>query len=170
MCVAPSLLNLNMFNTNRKHGIWKWFLFTRLDAIIDVTGANIYHGFLPSLVRKCIVHMVEPDKPAFPHSFSTALFSFLYHLASYESGGEALLACGIMPSLLQLASWYSDEQEHITVSFSKMFTYGWCIQISLNVEAHWQKLSLALPELQVSFGVCHPVSIGHVCSYNWLGV
>lgn len=52
----------------------------------------------------------------FPHSFSTALFSFLYHLASYESGGEALLSCGIMPSLLKLANWYSDEQEHITVS------------------------------------------------------
>lgn len=84
--------------------------------IIDVTGAYTYHGFLPSLVRKCIHHMVEPGETAFPHSFSTALFSFLYHLASYESGGDALLSCGIMPSLLKLAAWHSEEQEHITVS------------------------------------------------------
>ena len=115
-------------------------MYFRLEAIIDITGANTYHGFLPSLVRKCIQYMVEPTSAsttdvgsgggqssstqsavttavtAFPHSFSTALFSFLYHLASYESGGEALLSCGIMPSLLKLANWYSDEQEHITVS------------------------------------------------------
>jgi len=97
--------------------------FSRLDAIIDITGANTYHGFLPSLVRKCILHMVEPNLTGFPHAFSTALFSFLYHLASYESGGEALLSCGIMPSLLKLASWHSDEQEHITVSNTSFNQY-----------------------------------------------
>ena len=122
-------------------------MYFRLEAIIDITGANTYHGFLPSLVRKCIQYMVEPTPASsaavgsggghssstqsvvttvtsFPHSFSTALFSFLYHLASYESGGEALLSCGIMPSLLKLANWYSDEQEHITVSVCLFVLYG----------------------------------------------
>lgn len=90
-------------------------MYCRLDAIIDVTEAYTYHGFLPSLVRKCILHMVEADLAPFPQAFSTALFSFLYHLASYESGGDALLSCGVMPSLLHLVSWPSDDQDHITV-------------------------------------------------------
>ena len=33
---------------------------------------------------------------------ATALFSFLYHLASYEAGGEALVSCGMMESLLKV--------------------------------------------------------------------
>ena len=139
-------------------------MYFRLEAIIDITGANTYHGFLPSLVRKCIQYMVEPTSAssavvgsgagqssstqsavttavtAFPHSFSTALFSFLYHLASYESGGEALLSCGIMPSLLKLANWYSDEQEHITVSVC-LFLHGYGLNQRLKVQALYDFLS-----------------------------
>ena len=58
----------------------------RLNNIIDATGASSYHGFLPVLVRKCIQHMTDPTLEQFPQPFATALFSFLYHLASYESG------------------------------------------------------------------------------------
>lgn len=52
----------------------------------------------------------------FPLSLATALFSFLYHLASYEAGGEALVSCGMMESLLQVINWHGIELEHITVS------------------------------------------------------
>lgn len=52
----------------------------------------------------------------FPLSLATALFSFLYHLASYDSGGEALVSCGMMESLLQVINWHGEELEHITVS------------------------------------------------------
>lgn len=51
----------------------------------------------------------------FPVSLTTALFSFLYHLASYESGGEALVSCGMMESLLQVINWQGFELDHITV-------------------------------------------------------
>ncbi|MEQ2171209.1 hypothetical protein GOODEAATRI_008296 [Goodea atripinnis] len=37
----------------------------------------------------------------YPHQFATALFSFLYHLASYDAGGEALVSCGMMEALLK---------------------------------------------------------------------
>ena len=50
----------------------------------------------------------------FPLPLATALFSFLYHLASYEAGGEALVACGMMESLLRVVSWPGSELEHIT--------------------------------------------------------
>lgn len=50
----------------------------------------------------------------FPLPLATALFSFLYHLASYESGGEALVSCGMMESLLQVINWHGVELEHIT--------------------------------------------------------
>lgn len=94
--------------------------------IIDVTGAGSYHGFLPVLVRTCIASLTAPanqassstsSEPAtFPLPLATALFSFLYHLASYEAGGEALVSCGMMESLLRVINWPGSELEHITVS------------------------------------------------------
>ncbi|KAK5639592.1 hypothetical protein RI129_012084 [Pyrocoelia pectoralis] len=117
---------------------------SRLASIIDVTGANQYHGFLPTLVRHCITSLTrqtivksepltstsscEDDKlptvnlpltsgdlcTKFPLPLATALFSFLYHLASYEAGGEALVSCGMMESLLQVINWNGVELEHIT--------------------------------------------------------
>ncbi|XP_064633553.1 E3 ubiquitin-protein ligase HUWE1-like isoform X3 [Lineus longissimus] len=86
----------------------------KLNAIIDATGAASYHGFLPVLVRTCIQHMSDNNLESFPLPFATALFSFLYHLASYESGGEALESCGMMESLLKVINWYGEGQEHIT--------------------------------------------------------
>lgn len=86
--------------------------------IIDVTGASSYHGFLPTLVRTCIQYLttadVEESNSLFPLPLATALFSFLYHLASYDSGGEALVACGMMESLLCIINWPGSELEHIT--------------------------------------------------------
>ncbi|KAG5895091.1 hypothetical protein JTB14_023265 [Gonioctena quinquepunctata] len=149
---------------------------SRLNSIIDVTGASQYHGFLPVLVRNCIsslTNQVDFSQTAFkkmklqdeistsslddsscdsaktgasnnvqesktlesslmefdieaaalfqnatdskfPVSLTTALFSFLYHLASYESGGEALVSCGMMESLLQVINWQGFELDHIT--------------------------------------------------------
>nr|XP_006822183.1 PREDICTED: E3 ubiquitin-protein ligase HUWE1-like [Saccoglossus kowalevskii] len=57
---------------------------------------------------------VNPKLEAFPQPFATALFSFLYHLASYEAGGEALVSCGMMESLLKVISHPGDEQTHTT--------------------------------------------------------
>lgn len=99
--------------------------------IIDVTGAASYHGFLPTLVRTCIQHLTTPSTDTdaqaqgsskstnnpnlqFPLPLATALFSFLYHLASYDSGGEALVGCGMMESLLRVINWPGKELEHIT--------------------------------------------------------
>jgi E3 ubiquitin-protein ligase HUWE1 len=45
---------------------------------------------------------------------ATALFSFLYHLASYEPGAESLVSCGMMESLLRVINWSGSELEHIT--------------------------------------------------------
>ena len=77
-------------------------------------------------MRNCIASLTStiPDsntlqkskstpKP-FPQPLATALFSFLYHLASYEAGGEALVSCGMMESLLKVIQWPSTELDHIT--------------------------------------------------------
>ena len=94
--------------------------FPKLSTIIDVTGAASYHGFLPVLVRSCIASLTSAgseltlNQSAFPQPLATALFSFLYHLASYEAGGEALVSCGMMESLLKVIQWPSTELDHIT--------------------------------------------------------
>ncbi|XP_020278772.1 E3 ubiquitin-protein ligase HUWE1 isoform X2 [Pseudomyrmex gracilis] len=89
---------------------------SRLNMIIDVTGASSYHGFLPVLVRTCITTLTSPQPGGqpFPLPLATALFSFLYHLASYEAGGEALVSCGMMESLLKVINWPGSELDHIT--------------------------------------------------------
>ncbi|KAG9335167.1 hypothetical protein JZ751_005640 [Albula glossodonta] len=74
----------------------------KLSNIIDCTGTASYHGFLPVLVRNCIQAMIDPLMDPYPHQFATALFSFLYHLASYDAGGEALVSCGMMEALLKV--------------------------------------------------------------------
>ena len=98
--------------------------------------------------------MTDPTLEQFPQPFATALFSFLYHLASYESGkcilfgvffshcqywrmnicllgviicivgGEALVSCGMMESLLKVINWYGDGQEHITVSICLVLLFS----------------------------------------------
>lgn len=87
---------------------------SKLSTIIDVTGASSYHGFLPSLVRSCIQALIDGNQDSFPIPFATALFSFLYHLASYENGGESLVSCGMIESLLKVISWKGTDPEHIT--------------------------------------------------------
>ncbi|KAK6177350.1 hypothetical protein SNE40_015469 [Patella caerulea] len=86
----------------------------KLNSIIDATGASSYHGFLPVLVRTCIQHMIDRELSPFPQQYATALFSFLYHLASYENGVEALVSCGMMEALLKVINWYAEGQDHIT--------------------------------------------------------
>ena len=60
----------------------------KLTEIIETTQAASYHGLLPTLVRNCVDHLIDSSKEPFPHQFATALFSFLYHLATYDSGGD----------------------------------------------------------------------------------
>ncbi|XP_036389844.1 E3 ubiquitin-protein ligase HUWE1 [Megalops cyprinoides] len=86
----------------------------KLSNIIDCTGTASYHGFLPVLVRNCIQAMIDPMMDPYPHQFATALFSFLYHLASYDAGGEALVSCGMMEALLKVIKFLGDEQDQIT--------------------------------------------------------
>ena len=63
----------------------------------------MYHGFLPMLVRECVtaITCAGPDgsSSTFPLYFATSLFSFLYHLATYENS-ESL--CWIVLHLLYL--------------------------------------------------------------------
>ena len=49
----------------------------------------------------------------FPHSLSTALFSFLYHLSSYDNGAEALVNSGMIESLLKVIRLIGDQQDQI---------------------------------------------------------
>lgn len=87
---------------------------SKLKLIIDSTGANSYHGFLPILVRNCVNSLITDKIDDYPLSFVTALFSFLYHFASYDTGCEALIQCGIKDSLSRVVEWKGTELDHLT--------------------------------------------------------
>jgi hypothetical protein len=82
----------------------------KLTEIIETTQAASYHGLLPTLVRKCVDHLIDPSKEPFPHHFATSLFSFLYQLATYDTGGDALVKCDIMETLLKVVNHNHNSQ------------------------------------------------------------
>ncbi|XP_037929563.1 E3 ubiquitin-protein ligase HUWE1 [Teleopsis dalmanni] len=88
---------------------------TRLPKIIQYTGAEQQGGILPSLVRDCIFSLTENgSSEKYPLILATSLFSLLYHLASYETGGQSLIKSGMMQILLHVIGWIGDDIEHIT--------------------------------------------------------
>lgn len=69
---------------------------------------------LPILVKDCIMKLTsDVETGNYPLPLATSLFSLLYHLASYESGGQALIKSGMMQSLLQVLSWTGADLEYI---------------------------------------------------------
>ncbi|XP_036319887.1 E3 ubiquitin-protein ligase HUWE1 isoform X1 [Rhagoletis pomonella] len=88
---------------------------SRLSKIIQYTGAERQGGILPLLVRDCITSLThEGICEKYPLVLATSLFSLLYHLASYEAGGHALVKSGMMKSLLEVINWPGVDLEHIT--------------------------------------------------------
>lgn len=63
----------------------------------------------------------------YPHQFATALFSFLYHLASYDAGGEALVSCGMMEALLKVMVPFVQQSFVSIISLSAVFSNGLCV-------------------------------------------
>lgn len=63
----------------------------------------------------------------YPHQFATALFSFLYHLASYDAGGEALVSCGMMEALLKVMVPFVQQSFVSIISLSAVFSNGFCV-------------------------------------------
>lgn len=69
---------------------------------------------LPILVKDCISKLTgDIENKQYPLALATSLFSLLYHLASYESGGQALIKSGMMQTLLRVIGWTGVDLEHI---------------------------------------------------------
>jgi hypothetical protein len=86
----------------------------RLNEIVESTGAYAYHGFLPTLVRDCVSTFNDTGLMKFPQPFATALFSFLYHLSSYQYSAEALVSSGVVELLLRVIECQATEPNSIT--------------------------------------------------------
>ncbi|CAJ0931067.1 unnamed protein product, partial [Mesorhabditis belari] len=85
--------------------------YPRLQQVIEVLGASSYHGFLGVLVRKCVDDM-RAGKVSL--QLCTALFSLLYHISSMDQGGEAIVGCGLLPTLLSVVSCTTISLSHIS--------------------------------------------------------
>lgn len=126
---------------------------SRLSTIIDATETASYHGFLPVLVRNCIQSLINDDN-RFPIPYATALFSFLYHLASYEKGGEALVSCGMMESLLKIISWTGTELEHITFVTRSVRVIDLITNIDMSVFQTQSGLNIFVERLEAEVRIC----------------
>lgn len=126
---------------------------SRLSTIIDATETSSYHGFLPVLVRNCIQSLINDDN-RFPIPYATALFSFLYHLASYEKGGEALVSCGMMESLLKIISWAGTELEHITFVTRSVRVIDLITNIDMSVFQTQSGLNIFVERLKAEVMIC----------------
>lgn len=126
---------------------------SRLSTIIEATETSSYHGFLPVLVRNCIQSLINDDN-RFPIPYATALFSFLYHLASYEKGGEALVSCGMMESLLKIISWTGTELEHITFVTRSVRVIDLITNIDMTVFQTQSGLNIFVERLEAEVKIC----------------
>ncbi|XP_076294389.1 HECT, UBA and WWE domain containing E3 ubiquitin protein ligase 1 isoform X2 [Lasioglossum baleicum] len=129
---------------------------SRLNMIIDVTGASSYHGFFPVSIRTCISQLTSPppDGPPFPLQLATALFSFLYHLSSYEAGGDALISCGMMESLLKIMNWPGTELEHITFGTRAVRVIDLMTNIDMQVFQAHNGLASFINRIDMEVNVC----------------
>uniref|UniRef100_A0A5S6QY85 HECT-type E3 ubiquitin transferase n=1 Tax=Trichuris muris TaxID=70415 RepID=A0A5S6QY85_TRIMR len=76
-----------------------------MQKIIAASGANYYHGFLPSLTRACVKQLMDKNRKKesnFPPDFILSLLSFLYYYTGYQLGAQSLAQNGILEVLFML--------------------------------------------------------------------
>uniref|UniRef100_A0A3Q0KSC8 HECT-type E3 ubiquitin transferase n=1 Tax=Schistosoma mansoni TaxID=6183 RepID=A0A3Q0KSC8_SCHMA len=96
-------------------------------SLVGSTGLSSYHGILPNLTRKWIKGLVDGSIKASAGStnqhFTTALLSFLYHLACYEENvgpdlgniqNTTLSSSGILDTMTQLISWHTPHNDYLS--------------------------------------------------------
>ncbi|KAJ7352889.1 E3 ubiquitin-protein ligase huwe1 [Desmophyllum pertusum] len=103
----------------------------RVNTVIDCTGLASYHGFLPTLTRNCIQALTDPLSDSLPLPFATGLFSFLYHLAYYEIGAEALVSCGLLEALLRVVE-HQGGDSHLTFVTRAIRIMEWIANMDLS--------------------------------------
>jgi hypothetical protein len=75
----------------------------RVDVVIAAVEAGVQHGFLPQLLRQCVVALLEPTLPADrPFELVNAVFTLVQLLCHYPSGVDALIASGTVAVLMPL--------------------------------------------------------------------
>ncbi|CAH8850634.1 unnamed protein product [Trichobilharzia szidati] len=94
-------------------------------SLVGSTGLSSYHGILPNLTRKWVQGLVDGSIKAPAGStnqhFTTALLSFLYHLACYEENvgpgntqNAPLSSSGVLDTMMQLISWHSPHNDYLS--------------------------------------------------------
>ncbi|VDP55934.1 unnamed protein product [Schistosoma curassoni] len=96
-------------------------------SLVGSTGLSSYHGILPNLTRKWIQGLVDGSIKAPAGStnqhFTTALLSFLYHLACYEENvgpdlgntqNTTLSSSGVLDTMTQLISWHTPHNDYLS--------------------------------------------------------
>ncbi|PIC34687.1 hypothetical protein B9Z55_014266 [Caenorhabditis nigoni] len=89
----------------------------KVPQILDALSASSYHGFLSVMTRQIVDELKsnnlgKPGKPSV--SLATSLFSFIYHLASIEPGGDTLVSSGLTQTLLSVIGYHDLPIECIT--------------------------------------------------------
>lgn len=89
----------------------------KITQILEALSAGSYHGFLSVMTRQIVDELKsnnlgKPGKPSV--SLATSLFSFIYHLASIEPGGETLVGSGLTQTLLGVIGFHELPIECIT--------------------------------------------------------
>ncbi|XP_067024084.1 E3 ubiquitin-protein ligase HUWE1-like isoform X5 [Acropora muricata] len=127
----------------------------RVNTVIDCTGLASYHGFLPTLTRNCIQALTERLSDSLPLPFATGLFSFLYHLAYYEVGAEALVSCGLLEALLRVVE-HQGGDSHLTFVTRAIRIMEWIANMDLSGYQNQSGLTAIISRLEQEIKKCLP--------------
>jgi E3 ubiquitin-protein ligase HUWE1 len=69
--------------------------------VLTADNAGVNHGILMALVRKTIADVADPVS-SLPQSFINTLMSFVTFISTHGSGGNMVVAAGLIPLLIQM--------------------------------------------------------------------
>lgn len=131
---------------------------SRLAKVICYTGAERQTGMLPILVKDCITKLTsDVETGNYPLPLATSLFSLLYHLASYESGGQALIKSGMMQSLLRVLSWTGADLEYIIFVTRAVRVIDLITNIDISTFHQNNGINVFIERLEKEISICRSI-------------
>lgn len=75
---------------------------SKIQESMAAVNANVGHGILMTLLRKTITDVSKPES-SLPNLFVDTLMAYIAVIANLSIGGQALVAAGLLPFLIQIA-------------------------------------------------------------------
>ncbi|OZJ01676.1 hypothetical protein BZG36_05393, partial [Bifiguratus adelaidae] len=127
---------------------------SKTSEILTSLNASANHGTLLYLLRK-VATSIQEDNDEYPQDFLDALFAFIAYIIQTQTGGQMVMAAGIIPTLLSMIE--APSNKHVrdvtrVVSMLDSLVYGFSNSFSAFCNA--RGLDILVKRLEVETEYC----------------